>query len=170
MQPMLIDAVSRMSQGDKTYDLELTDDSAIEPRRKGANGIFTVVFNFDRPVVAAAASLSGIGSVSGPPAISENQVTVELAGIADAQILTLNLSGVTSKDGGPTGSASVTWKVLHGDVTQDGVVGAADVQYVKSALSYTLNALNAICDVDCSGATNTGDVLVTKAKRGARLP
>lgn len=171
--PVAGGAVSRLKHGtgvDWDIVLPLTGPSGVESRRKTAAGNFNIVFTFDKPVVSASAQLTGVGQVDGAPAVSGNTVAVALTGVSNAQTVTLQLSNVVPVDGGPGGSATVTFRVLQGDVTGDGAVTAADADKVKSLLCPTLGAATFSCDVDANGLLNTGDVLLTKSKLNTTAP
>ena len=46
-------------------------------------------------VSGSASVISGMGAISGSPLFVDNSMTVNLTGVADGQLLTIRLSGVT---------------------------------------------------------------------------
>ena len=93
---LLTGAVSRKIHGATAFDIPmpLTGEPAVECRSSGGN--HTLVFTFDNNMMSGNASVtSGVGSVSGSPTFSGNTMTVNLTGVADAQKITVTLSGVT---------------------------------------------------------------------------
>src|SRR5262249_39261101 len=100
----LTNAVSRKQHGPAgTFDLSLPVSGApgVEGRKATDAGGHTLVFTFNKPLTAAAVSVtSGQATVSGTPSIAGQQVTVELLNVRDVQPITLQLSGVTDIYGG----------------------------------------------------------------------
>src|SRR6266567_1514963 len=85
--PQLISAVSRMTQGTGSFDIQLplSGGTGIECRTV-SNGL-TIVLSFDQPVTAGdAAANPGTATVNG---FAANTMTVQLANLADAQTITL---------------------------------------------------------------------------------
>ncbi len=167
--PVLVGAASRLvHSGSLACDIGLPLGGAIgvEPRRKDPAGSYSVVFSFDQPIASGAASLVGVGHIVGRPTVSGNQMTVNLTGIVDRQTLKLAVHDVVSSANGPVGSGSVTFRILQGDVTGDGIVSDADVNKVKGSLSPTLEKGSVSCDLDASGAVDAGDVQIVQSELG----
>lgn len=165
--PTLVSAGSRQSHGaagDVDIPLPLVGSAGVECRKSGN---YKVVLTFDQPIKSGSVTLTGIGSVDGPPVISGNQMSVSLKNVLNAQTLGLAVSNVIAQSGGGAGYGQVYFKLLHGDVNGDGAVTDSDAALIQSKLSTTLNKGNAACDVNVSGSLNTTDVVVTKACLGS---
>ena len=118
--PQLVSAVSRMTQGTGSFDIQLplSGGSGVECRTL-LNGL-TLVLSFDQPITAGDASSSfGTANVSG---FADNTMTVQLGNLADAQTITLTVSNVTNVGAEVLPSASVTLRTLLGDVNATGSV------------------------------------------------
>src|SRR3954469_2400035 len=92
--PQLLSAVSRMTQGASSFDIQLplSGGTGIECRNPAVG--LTIVLTFDQPVVSGDASVTpGTATVNG---FSDNTMTVQLAGITDAQNVALIVSNVTN--------------------------------------------------------------------------
>ena len=146
------------------------DGSGIECRDGGANGDFTMVFNFADPVtsVAGATVAAGTGSVSGTSIVNGDYV-VNLTGVTNAQRLTVALTGVTAA-GNTAASVSATMGVLAGDTTENAFVNSADISQTKSQSGQALTNSNYREDLNIDGAINSGDISFVKAKSGTALP
>src|SRR6202035_3595806 len=109
--PLLTTAFSRKTHSAAgTFDipLPLTGNAGVECRSGGATNDYQMIFNFANPVTVGSASVtSGTGTVSSF-SVSGSQVTVNLTGVTDAQIITVILFNVND---GP-GDASVSMGVL----------------------------------------------------------
>ena len=133
--PQLQNAVSRKLQGGKAFDiaLPLNGGSGIECR---SGDSLAVVLTFDQPISSANVALnSGNATVSGAPVISGNTITINLTKVANAQDLKLTATNVTPVTGGAFGAATVSLRVLEGDINSDGVVDDKDLSIVKSLAS-----------------------------------
>lgn len=168
LAPVLTSAVSRLSHGAAgAFDIKfpLAGAPGVECRQT-PSGTCIVEFEFSKPITGGVVSLIGIGSVSGPPVVSGNKMTVNLSGVADGQTLSLSIGNVAAADGSAAGSASLTFRVLQGDVSGDGAVTDTDVQLVKGKISPAINVTNAPCDINRSGTLNTTDVVVISSRLG----
>jgi arylsulfate sulfotransferase len=169
-------AVSRSTHGlAGTYDvnLPLTGAAAIECRSGGAAGNYQVVVTFaTTPVSVTGASVTsdsgGTASVSGAPAISGNDVTVNLTGVSNAQTLTVNLLGVS--DGTNTDDISVRVSILQGDTTGNGIVNSSDIVQVQSQSGQPITGANFREDVSANGQINSSDINLVQSQSGTALP
>jgi hypothetical protein len=75
---------------------------------------------------------SGTGNVSGPPSFAGGTMTVNLAGVADGQTVTLSLSNVQDTLGRVLPNAAVSFNVLLGDASGNMAVNATDISHIKS--------------------------------------
>ena len=169
--PALVAAASRKNHGAAgNFDIPLpvSGGLGIECRSPGADGTDILVLTLNTTVFSAQASVtSGVGHVQGSPIISNNQITITLAGVANAQDLTIT---VTGNFGGQTGSVMLTFGVLEGDVNGNGVVNASDIGSVKSHSGQLTGANNFRSDVNVSGAINASDVGLVKSRLGTGVP
>ncbi|MEP7014887.1 MAG: dockerin type I domain-containing protein [Verrucomicrobiota bacterium] len=161
-------AVSRKTQGAGTFDVALP---GVECRSGGAGGSFTFVFTFNNTVVSGNAAVSGgAGSVLGSPAFSGNTMTVNLTGVANAQLLTVTLSSVTDAFAQTLPNTAVNASMLIGDTNANHVVNASDVAQTKSKIGQALSGTNFREDVNSNGALNGSDVSLVKAHIGDAAP
>src|SRR5207302_7325532 len=125
----LINAVSRKVHGAAgTFDV----DSAVadECRSGGANGDYTLVFNFETPIasVGAASVISGTGTVkSRAIGTDPRQYIVQLNGVANAQTLTVGLNNVADSNGNFSAAVSTSMSVVIGDTTANHTVNSSDI-------------------------------------------
>jgi hypothetical protein len=169
-------AVSRKTHGlAGTYDinLPLTGAAGIECRTGGLAGNYQVVITFaTTPVSVSSASVTsdsgGAASVSGSPAISGNDVTVNLTGVSNAQTLTVKLLGVS--DGPRTDDVSVRVSILQGDTTGNGFVNSSDISQTQSQSGQPLTGANFREDVTASGLINSSDIGLVQGQSGTALP
>src|SRR5262249_39029482 len=129
-------AVSRKVHGSAgTFDVGLPLNGTPGVECRSSSGSHTVVFTFTNNVISGNASVSsGIGNVSGPPLFSGNTMTVNLIGVANAQALTITLSGVTDEFSQVLPDTTLTARFLIGDLNGNGSVNATDVAQAKSFL------------------------------------
>jgi hypothetical protein len=172
--PILTAAVSRKNHGIRgAFDvaLPLTGSLGIECRSGGSDGIHDLVLTFNTAVVSGSASVtSGSGVVEGEPIFSGNQMSITLAGVANAQRVTVTLTDIAGVDGPPLASASFTFGVLEGDVNGSQGVNASDIGFVKSRAGQATNATKFRCDANSSGDINATDIGLAKARSGTVLP
>ena len=116
--PSVVSAVSRKTHGGAgAFDINLptTGNPGIEDRVGPVAGAHQIIVNFAGSVSVSSASVtSGTGNVDNF-STSAGQVTVNLSGVADAQVLTIKLGSVS--DGVNTGDVSIPMALLPGDTT-----------------------------------------------------
>ncbi len=155
-------------------DLPLLSGPGIENRSGGANGEHTIVFTFATPLanVGTASVTSGTGSVSGGAIDSSDphRYLVNLTNVSNAQLLTLQLSGVTDTGGHVTNEVSLTFGVLLGDTGGNGSVNASDIGQTKANSGQATHAANFRTDINANGVINSSDIGVVKSQSGASLP
>ena len=152
-------------------DGSLSGALAIESQSGGPNGDYTMVFTFASPLTSVGGvSVSGIGTVQSSMIDPTNpdRYIVNLAGVTDAQIVTVSLSNVQSSGGlKPTVSASMG--VLIGDTNGDGFVNSADIGQTKSQSGVLVTSSNFREDVNGDGFINSADIAFVKAESGTAL-
>jgi GTPase len=132
---------------------------------------------FNNPVTGGTASIApgdhnpagGGGSVSSV-SFSGNDMAVNLAGVTNAQVLTLMASNITD---GTTILSSVGVNVgfLIGDVNSTRRTDAGDVTAVRNhTVSIPSDDQTARFDVNTSGRVDAGDVTVTRNASVTGLP
>ncbi len=168
---LLTGAVSRKVHSATEFDipLPLTGEPGVECRTSG--GTHKLVFTFDNNMMSANASVtSGVGTVSGTPAVSANTVTVNLVGVTDAQKITVMLSGATDTLAQVLPDTSVSMNVLAGDTNGNKTVNATDVSQTKFQSGAAVTAANFREDVVVSGSINATDVSFVKSHSGSSVP
>jgi VPDSG-CTERM motif/Dockerin type I domain len=150
----------------------LSGEPAVESQSGGPNGNYTMVFTFAGPVtsVASVAVSSGIGSIKSSMVDSTNpdQYIVNLTGVADAQLITVNLTDVFS--GGHSLLVSTTMGILIGDANGDGIVNSADITLTKSKSGQVVNGSNFQEDINGDGFINSADITLIKSESGTAIP
>jgi hypothetical protein len=166
-----VTSVSRKSHGAAgsfDVDLPLNTNAGIECRSGGSNGDYQLIMTFATSVTLAGASVtSGVGNVSNTN-VTGSQVTVNLAGVVNAQRIELTLSGVS--DGANTNDARIPMGVLLGDANENGTVNAADVGLTKSHIGEPILNSNFRADINASGDINATDAALVKSRLGTSLP
>jgi hypothetical protein len=173
--PMI--AVSRKKHGFAgTFDqsLPFSGPVGIECRNVGAlpggaTGDYQLVMTFAEAVTVSSASVAA-GSGTVPPggaSASGNQITVNLTGVANAQTISVMLSGVS--DGPNTVDVSVPMAVLVGDTNADRFTDAVDVSQTKSQSGNAVTNGNFREDVNVDGFIDAVDVSLVKSKSGTAL-
>jgi hypothetical protein len=169
--PAVVNAVSRKTHGSAgTFDINLPRSGApgIEDRVGAVAGVHQIVVNFAGSVSLSSASvISGTGNVDNFSA-SGGQVTVNLSGVANAQVITIKLGSVS--DGLDTGDVSIPMAVLAGDTTGEGSVNSTDVSQTKAQSGQLVTGANFRADVNANGSINATDVSQVKLKSGTGLP
>ena len=87
-------------------------------------------------------------------------VTVDLAAVADAQVLGVTLSAVS--DGVNLGNINIPMGVLLGDTNGDRAVNAGDTTQTKARAGQATDATNFRSDVNEDGSVNVGDTTIVK--------
>ncbi len=169
--PVPTSAVSRKTHtgvGDFDVPLPLIGTHGIECRTGGASGVHKVVVTFPLPVTVSSVGVtSGTGSVSSTT-VAGNQVTVNLTGVTNAQVITITLFGVN--DGTNAGDVSVPMSVLLGDTNANGSVNSSDISQTKVQSGTAASMSNFREDVTINGLINSSDVSTVKVQSGTALP
>ncbi len=167
-----ISAVSRKthgSAGDFDVDLPLIGSPGIEDRT-GPN--YKVVVTFAEPIsqiqaVSVTPGANGTASVSSYTK-NNTQVIVNLSGVSNAQVLSINLTGVNGTS--HFGDVSIPMGVLIGDTTADRNVNSADISQTKAQSGQYVTYSNFRQDVTADGSLNSADISLVKSKSGTALP
>jgi hypothetical protein len=94
---------------------------------------------------------------------------VNVTGVANAQNLTVTLTGAVDSTGA-IGAASGTMGVLIGDTNADRSVNSADIGQTKSQSGQAVDGGNFREDVTVDGNLNSADIGLVKSKSGTALP
>jgi hypothetical protein len=148
------------------FDVDLTNGNAVECRSGGANGNYTLVFSFANTLasVAGATVTNGTGSVTSGNIDSNDthNYIVNLTGVTNAQVVTVNLTNVTDSIGNFSGTVSSQMGVLLGDVNASRRVDAADVSLVRQQTLQPVNSSNFREDINVSGRIDAADVSIAR--------
>ncbi len=165
-------AVSRKVQGDAgafDIDLPLAGASGVECRYGDANGDYQIVVIFANDVTFSfAAVVLGAGSVASASGSGTSEVTVNLTGVSNAQIISVGLFDLN--DGTETTNLVIPMGILIGDVDGNRVVNASDVVRAKLQLGQPVTGSNFRTDVIPNGVINASDVFQVKFRLGTSLP
>ena len=172
--PVVTGAVSRKVHGGAlTFDLVLNSvatNPSTEPRMGGINFSHTIVFVFDKPVVAGSAAVTEGVALVGVPTFGGNEMTVPLLFVGNQQYVTVAATGVVAGDGGTGGSGSVRLGFLLGDVSQNRVVTLSDLGLVNAQVAQFVTLTNFLKDVNASGSLSLADKGITNAQITRALP
>ena len=171
--PQLVGIVSRKQHGAAgTFDLPIAGSSNVEPRRGPSH---TIVFTFDKPVIAGKTRVSLGTAAAGPPTFSGSEMRVPLIGVADKQWVTITVSDVASADGGTGGGGAARLGFLLGDVERRSdiafdllriytIVDDLDWFRVNASLAQVVTTRNFQYDVDTSGTISPDDVMIVRSR------
>jgi len=163
--------VSRKTHGNAgTFDIDLplTGTPGIESRGSGDANSHQLIVSFPSPVTFSSATVQSGSATVESAAATGSQVTVNLANVANAQRLTIALSGVS--DGSSTTEIIVPMSVLLGDVNGSAVVTASDIGQAKAQSGEPVSQANFRSDVNANGAITASDVGLVKSRSGNSLP
>jgi hypothetical protein len=169
-----LSAVSRKVHGSAgTFDLPLplTGNPGIECRMgSGANSNeHQLVLTFANPVTVGGVSVnSADGIATATQAVNGSLVTVNLAGVSDAQ--TVNVRLINVSDGIRGSDVTVRMGALLGDTNSSGNVSASDLGLTKAETSQPLTSSNFRADVNTNGFINATDIGLVKSRSGMVLP
>jgi DNA-binding beta-propeller fold protein YncE len=168
--PVLLSAASRKVHGGAgTFDITLSSalaNPSTEPRIGPAQQL---VFTYDKPLSAATATVTE-GTATASTSIVGSTVVVNLAGVANAQYVTVTLSAVSSTDGGGGGTGVARVGYLAGDVSQNRIVTLSDLAQINAQLAQTVTAANFRKDVNASGSLSLTDMAITTVNLTRSLP
>ncbi len=162
----LVSAGSRLTQGSAgTFDVNmpLTGSSGVEDRIAST---YTAVFTFDVAVTSGTATVTSGTATPGTPTFSGNEMRVPLTGVANEQIVTIQVSNI---NGGGSPS-SVPFGFLIADANANGTVDKPDLNQIKAAVGQPVTAANFRDDVDANGKIATGDANQVKPHKGEHIP
>ena len=173
--PVLLSAASRKVHARRgAVDLPLAlfgGPPTVEPRRGGPTEL---VFTFSADVAPADGALGQedfyiTNATYRRAAISGWILTLELDGVADGALVSIDPTGVVGADGRPREiRTAVEVRALYGDLTGDGAVSSADLMLVRGAIAPSARVADLRMDVDLSGSVTAADLLQVRRRLGAR--
>ena len=147
--------------GQFDINLPLNPPFGVECRTGGAGNNHQVLVTFANPVTLDGVSVtSSDGLATAAQSVSGAVVTVDLAAVANAQILGITLINV--RDGTSAGDVLVPFRVLIGDTTQNSSVTASDIGQVKAQSGQPVDLSNFRLDVSANGAIDSTDIGLVK--------
>jgi hypothetical protein len=168
----LVSVVSRKTHGAAgAFDINmpLTGTPGVECRNSSGN--HTVVFTFKSNLASGEVAVAGGGgSISGPPTMSGNTMTVNLTNVPNAQRTTLTLHNMKDVANQELPDTSVTVGFLVGDTTGNGAVASSDITQTKTQSGRPVTAANFRSDVNLNGSINGSDISLVKSRSGTGLP
>ena len=145
----------------------------------GVNADYSIVFTFVNNLVGTIGTDPGAASViTGPGSVvaagtgigpAQNQYTVNLTGVTNANYVTVGLHQV-SDAAGNVGNEATTMGVLVGDTNADTFVNSADITQTKSQSGSAVTGSNFREDVNIDGLINSADITFVKSKSGTAVP
>lgn len=175
--PIPTSVVSRKTHGTAgTFDVDLSlyGSTGIECRSGGANGDYALVFVFANPLanIGNTSLSSGTGTVASAniDSTDPHNYIVNLTGVTNAQVITVNLTNLTDSNGNFYSSVSVPMGVLVGDVNASKAVTSGDTNLCKAQALQPVTIDNFRTDINASGAITTGDVNLIKQNALSQLP
>ena len=107
---------------------------------------------------------SADGLATATHSISGNVVTVDLAAVANAQVLSVAL--INTKVGTNVGTVDLPVGILRGDTNANRTVNSGDSTQTKARAGQTASAANFRSDVNEDAVINSGDSNIVKASAG----
>ena len=172
----LLRVVSRKTHGSGgAFDLQLptAGNVGVECRADPVSGNHTLVFTFANPLttVGGASVTGGVGSVSSSGiGTNPREYVVNLAGVANAQVVTVSLTNVNDSNGAHSSTISSALGVLLGDTNGDRAVNSGDALQTRNRSGQAASASNFQSDINVDGSINAGDASVVRARSGDFIP
>ena len=170
-----LQAASRKTHaGAGRFDINMPRVGAkgIEPRTGGTSGDHQIMFTFANNVSLTSASVTpgqnGAGALAGPPIVNGKRIILNLTGVTNQQVLTVNLTGAS--DGLVSSDLAIPIGILAGDTNADQLVNVKDVNRTKAASGRVVNSSNFQLDVNLDGQINVDDTNFVKSFSGTSLP
>jgi Astacin (Peptidase family M12A)/Divergent InlB B-repeat domain len=171
--PIVVSRMTHTGAGTFDVNLPLTGTRGVECRSGGANGNYTMVFQFANSLtsVGGASVTSGTGSVSNNAiGLNNREYLVNLTGVANAQYITVSLTNVHDSVGNAGNLTGPQMGVLVGDTTANGLVNSSDIAQTQSQSGTPVSSSNFREDVTVNGAINSSDISLVQSKSGTALP
>jgi uncharacterized delta-60 repeat protein len=171
--PQLISAVSRLSHGisgEFEVQLPLSGAPGVEPRSAGSSSTFYVQLRTNHDISRGNVAITaGIAQLHYPTTLHDG-FFLPLTNVANAQTVTVTVTGAVDMYGQPMPDTHVRIGFLLGDTNGNGVVNATDISQTKSLSGQQVTQANCRGDLNASGAINATDISIAKSAAGTFLP
>jgi hypothetical protein len=97
-------------------------------------------------------------------------MTINLAGVTNAQTVTVTLANVTDSLSQVLPNTALSASFLVGDTNGDRFVNAGDAVQTRNRSGQATDATNFRSDVNINGLVNSGDTTVVRSGSGTSLP
>ncbi len=156
-------------------NLPLTGSPGVECRTGGANGAFTIVLNSANllTVVGGVSVTNGAATIATGTGINSSdayQYVIQLIGVVNAQVVTLQLVNVNDLANNNTPTLAVSMGVLAGDTNGDTFVNSGDAIQTRNRSGQITDATNFRFDVNADRVVNSGDTTTVRNRSGTSLP
>jgi hypothetical protein len=172
--PQITSAVSRKIHGPAgpfNIGLPLVGDPGIECRSGGTNDQHTIIVTFANTLTGVSGvNVTGTGNASGAIGTNPRQYIVNLNGVTNEQLITVNLLNVTDSAGNGSSTIPISMIVLAGDTNADKRVNVGDTNQTRSRAGQLTNDTNKRSDVNLDGRINVGDTNFVRAHSGDFIP
>lgn len=148
--------------------LPLTGAEGIESRG-GAKDSLYLTFNNNLTGAGRVTSSCGRASVALDPDDAKNLIVTVGSRRCNAMNITITVDGITD-DQGDTGSATLTYGKLIGDVDGSGVVALADLSAIRAVAPSPVDSGNFRDDLNLDGIVSFEDRLIAQSHRREFLP
>lgn len=166
-------AISRRMHDTQGFDIDLGAplglyDVAVEPRQDGPQ---QVIVTFDQAIAGVegldntdvqVADAGGPLAVVTGLAITDNILTVNLAGVPDATRVTMSFPGIENPATGLACTDIICFGVLAGDVDGNGSINVFDLIAARNDLTAAVDATTFRSDVDANGTFNVFDLFAVR--------
>jgi hypothetical protein len=157
-----------------TFDINMpgVGEKGVETRSGGISGDHQIILTFANNVSLTSASVTpgqnGVGRLGGPPIINGKRIILNLTGVTNQQMLTVNLTGAS--DGSVSSDLAIPFGILAGDVNTDKKVNTKDVNRTKGGSGHIVNRSNFRLDMNLDGQISVDDANLVKSFLGESLP
>lgn len=169
----LTSAVSRKTHtGAGAFDINLPlAGGGVECR--GATGNHTLVLTFAN-TLASAGNLMVTGGTArisnGQLGADAHQYVIDLAGVANAQTVSVTLTNVMDSAGNYSSTQPLSFGVLLGDANGDGNVNSGDATITRNRSGQDTSAANFRADYNTDGSINAADATIVRGRSGTFIP
>ncbi len=166
-------ASRKRHRSNRVYDLDLPLNGEMGIESRSGAGKTEIVFTFNNQITVpggATSTCGDIGNITVDPADSHNVLVTLDEPSCNQTVVTVTLTGVTDDQGHSLNSAPITFGILFGDVTGDGIVNSHDVAAARAVQGERTNRSNFRADINTDGAISIQDISEVKDHLGTSLP
>ncbi len=166
--PAIVSTLSRKTHGTKgDFDVDLTAGNVVEGR---TGGLTKLIVTFSEPIQAAGGtagpeSVSVTSGTVGNVAINGDALTVDLAGVTNADRFIIAFPGIQDACGNAVTETKCV-RVLFGDINGDGKVNTMDMTLLRNNVGMEITTTNCRADLNISGTFNTQDMTLVRNNVG----